>query len=112
METTSSALKSKPEYIGRTKQQSAKLSPRIERDEKMLRFEAARTKFRKLLPALLNDHEGKYAAIIDDHVEINDNEEKLFKAVMEQYGYKSMYIGQITREQKVAKMRSPRIRNR
>jgi hypothetical protein len=114
METTATknASKAKSHYSKITKSPSLKLPALAARDEKMLRLKTGRAKFKKLLPDLLKKHEGKYATIIDGQVEIHENEEQLFKNVIEQYGYKSMYIGLITHENKVTRIRSPRIRNR
>lgn len=83
-----------------------------ERDEKALRLEAVRAKFDKLLPELLKKYAGQYAAVVDDFVEIHEDKEILLKMVIEKYGYRSIYLGQITREPRVVRMRSPRIKNR
>jgi len=79
-------------------------------DEKLQRFEAAQKKFEQLLPELLKEHKGKYAAVIGDFVEIHEDEEALIKIVLEKYGYRSMYMGEITTEKRVVRMRSPRMK--
>lgn len=110
METATALLKKKPNSAKSNKQRSKKLSP-VKQDEKKMRLDAARVKFERLLPQLLKEHQGKYAVIIDDHVEIDEDEERLFKTAVEEYGYRTMYIGQIIREKKIVRMRSPRIKN-
>jgi len=81
-------------------------------DEKLQRFEAARKKFEQILPELLKEHKGKFAAVIDDHVEIHEDETQLLEMVIEKYGYKTMYVDRISLEKRVVRMRSPRIVSR
>jgi hypothetical protein len=82
----------------------------LKHDEKLQRFEAARKKFEQILPELLKEHEGKFAAVVDDHVEIHEDETQLLKMVIEKYGYKTMYVDRISLEKRAVRMRSPRIR--
>lgn len=99
-------------YPEKDKERSKQPTPLRERDEKTACLEAARTKFEKLLPELLKKYEGQYVALVDNFVEIHEDKENLLKMVIEKYGYRSMYLGQITRKQRVVRMRSPRIKNR
>jgi hypothetical protein len=112
MEAIKSALKFKSKSTNRSKSQSKKMPLAVERDEKLLRLEAARRKFQKLLPELLKAHEGKYVAVINGFIEIHQDKQTLLKTVIEKYGYHTMYLSLITKEEKVVRMRSPRIVSR
>lgn len=99
-------------YTTPNKEHSQKTSASLIHDEKVRRLDAAKAKFEQLLPELLKEHEGKYAAVVDDQVEIHEDKYKLFKIVLEKYGYKTMYVNKITREKRVIRLRSPRIISR
>lgn len=62
-----------------------------------------------MLPELLKEHAGKYAAVIDDSVEIDEDKSRLLKTVIEKYGYKTMYVSKITEEESVVFVPSPQI---
>jgi len=98
-------------YTTPSKERLQKTLSSSKHDEKVRRLYAAKAKFVQLLPNLLKEHKGKYAAVIDDFVEIHEDKETLIKIVLEKYGYRSMYMGEITTEQRVVRLRSPRIKN-
>lgn len=98
-------------YSTPSKEHLQKASTSSEHDEKVRRLYAAKAKFDQLLPELLKKHKGKYAAVIDNSVEIHEDKETLIKIVLEKYGYRSMYMGEITTEERVVRRRSPRIKN-
>jgi len=99
-------------YSTPSKERLQKTSSTSKHDEKLQRLDKAKVKFEQLLPELLKEHEGEYAAVVDDQVEIHEDKYKLFKIVLEKYGYKTMYVNKITREKRVIRLRSPRIINR
>jgi len=78
-------------------------------EEKIRRLDTAKAKFDQLLPELLIEHAGKYAAIIDDYVEIDEDKNRLLKTVIEKYGYKTMYVGKISREERIVFVPSPQL---
>ena len=69
-----------------------------------------RDKFYELLPILLKEHKGKYAAVGANFVEIHENKYELFKIVLKKYGYKTIYLNEITFENKAVRFHSPRIK--
>lgn len=74
-------------------------------------LESLRKRFYDLLPMLSRKHAGKYVAVGDDFVEINENEDELFDIVLKKHGYRTIYLNQIVTTNKGFKLRGPRIKN-
>ncbi len=96
-------------YTTRSEEYAPMPSTPSKHDEKIRRLDAAKAKFDQLLPELLKEHAGKYAAIIDDVVEIDEDKNRLLKTVIGKYGYKTMYLGKISREERVVFIPSPQL---
>ncbi|HKJ69619.1 MAG TPA: hypothetical protein VKA68_16805 [bacterium] len=79
------------------------------KNQKEENFQTAKEKFNRLLPNLLDEHQDKYVAIVEDTYEINENKTELINSVIDKYGYKSMYIEKIAEELEVIKLRSPKL---
>ena len=69
-----------------------------EHDEELEKFNKAKEAFYIKLPELIVEHEGKYAAIIDDDIIIDEKEEAVFEKTTKEYGDITMYIGEIVDE--------------
>ena len=69
-----------------------------EYDEELVKFNKAKEAFYKKLPELIVEHEGKYAAIIDDDIIIDEKEEAVFEKTTKRYGDITIYIGEIVDE--------------
>lgn len=74
-------------------------------EEELEKYKRAKQQFMKLLPELLKKHEGKFAAVVNGDLEIDDNEEGLLDHVAEKYGDVSMYLGRISQEEKAIKFK-------
>ena len=110
MEATNEIL-APPPATARTNEQQPRTRRDLLRDEKRKRFESAKAKFESLLPELMKEHEDRYAAVVDDIIEIHDDKSALLDMVIAKYGYRSMYVGRISNEPRVVRTRSPRLIN-
>ena len=73
-------------------------------------FELVKAKFKELYPMLLERYRNKYVAIMMDDIVISDTEDELLDEVIEKHGSQPMYITKITEDEKVYRIRSPRLR--
>jgi hypothetical protein len=94
-------------YTTRSKEYPPKPSTPLKNEEKIRRLDAAKAKFEQLLPELLREHAGKYAVILDDSVEIDQDKNRLLKTVIKKYGYKTMYLGKISTEERTVFVPTP-----
>lgn len=59
-------------------------------------FTISERRFKGLIPSLLQDHRGKYLAVVGNNpYEIGEDEDELFDLVTEKYGDIPMYLGRI-----------------
>lgn len=81
------------------------------KSEKRKKLMDARNKFYELLPNLLQNHKGKYVAIVENNVEIDSDKDVLLNRVIKKYGYVSMYFDRIVDKRRIIKMSNrPRVR--
>jgi hypothetical protein len=80
-----------------------------EDDENEDMYEKSRKKFLSELPNMLEKYEGKYAAFINNDIEIDDSEERLVLKIIQKHGNIPFYLDKVTAEENDIPIMSPKI---
>jgi len=97
-------------YAEYTRLIARQIAPSLGTDPDSSLLDRERAAFRRLLPDLLRDHQGKWVAIVDEQpVEFGPDFATVIVRVRQRYGQRAVYVQEILESPRIYKIESPRL---